>query len=132
MEESLQRRSRGSELMTELSKNLQSIRAARGLRQQDVADGLGISRATYANYEAGQRSPNHVMLMKLAALFQVHVDDLLGFRPDESHLLPEEISLLERFRRLPASKQEFFSRLVDFELQENLNTDSKKPSFSKK
>ncbi len=132
MEESLQRRSRGSELMTELSKNLQSIRAARGLRQQDVADGLGISRATYANYEAGQRSPNHVMLMKLAALFQVHVDDLLGFRPDESHLKPAEISLLERFRRLPASKQEFFSRLVDFELQENLNTDSKKPSFSKK
>ena len=118
--------------MTELSKNLQYIRVARGLRQQDVADGLGISRATYANYEAGQRSPNHVMLMKIAALFQVHVDDLLGFRPDESHLNPAEISLLERFRRLPASKQEFFSRLVDFELQENLNTDSKKPSFSKK
>ena len=118
--------------MTELSKNLQSIRAARGLRQQDVADGLGISRATYANYEAGQRSPNNVMLMKIAVLFQVRVDDLLGFQPDDSRLLPEEISLLERYRRLPAAKQEFFSRLVDFELQENLKVDSKKASFSKK
>ena len=109
--------------MTELSKNLQSIRAARGLRQQDVADGLGISRATYANYETGQRSPNNVMLMKIAALFQVRVDDLLGFQPDDSRLLPEEISLLERFRRLPAAKQEFFSRLVDFELQDNPRED---------
>jgi transcriptional regulator with XRE-family HTH domain len=118
--------------MTELSKNLQSIRAARGLRQQDVADELGISRATYANYEAGQRSPNHVMLMKIAALFQVRVDDLLGFQPDGSQLLPEEISLLERFRRLPAAKRAFFSRLVDFELQDNPNIDSKKPPFSSK
>ncbi|WP_255449355.1 helix-turn-helix domain-containing protein [Selenomonas caprae] len=118
--------------MTELSKNLQSIRAARGLRQQDVADRLGISRATYANYEAGQRSPNNAMLMKIAALFRVRVDDLLGFQADESHLLPEEISLLERFRQLPAAKQEFFSRLVDFELQENLKADDKKASFSKK
>ena len=117
--------------MTELSKNLQHIRAARGLRQQDVADGLGISRATYANYEAGQRSPNHVMLMKLAALFQVHVDDLLGFRPDESHLNPAEISLLERFRRLPAAKQEFFSRLVDFELQDKSRGDGGESSSSK-
>jgi len=70
--------------------------------------------------------------MKIAALFQVRVDDLLGFQPDDSRLLPEEISLLERYRRLPAAKQEFFSRLVDFELQENLKVDSKKASFSKK
>ncbi len=118
--------------MTELSKNLQHIRAARGLRQQDVADGLGISRATYANYEAGQRSPNNAMLMKIAALFRVRVDDLLGFQPDESHLKPAEISLLERFRRLPAAKQAFFSRLIDFELQDNLNTDGKKAPFSQR
>ena len=130
--EERRRRNRGSELMTELSKNLQHIRAVRGLRQQDVADGLGISRATYANYEAGQRSPNHVMLMKIAALFQVHVDDLLGFRPDESHLRPEEISLLERFRRLPVAKRAFFSRWVDFELQDNPNIDKKEPPFSSK
>ncbi|WP_187620178.1 hypothetical protein [Selenomonas ruminis] len=47
-------------------------------------------------------------------------------------MLPEEISLLERFRQRPMAKQEHLSRLIDFELQDSENTESKTPSFSDK
>lgn len=57
---------------------LQDIRKAKRLTQQAVADTVGINRSTYANYESGRREVDHYTLVRLADLFDVSVDYLLG------------------------------------------------------
>ena len=53
-------------------------RLSHGYTQQQIADYLGISRPTYTLYETGNREPTKLALMKLADLYHVTVDYLLG------------------------------------------------------
>lgn len=46
--------------------------------QQEIADILGISRQAYSNYEKGKRSPSLSVLIKLADLYQISLDALIG------------------------------------------------------
>ena len=57
---------------------LKELRKAKGLLQSDIANALGISKATYSTYEIGTRTPPADMLCKLADYFNVSVDYLLG------------------------------------------------------
>lgn len=61
-----------------LAKQLVYFRKRKGVTQQEVADDLGFSRATYAHYEIGRREPDNEMLQKLADYFDVSTDILLG------------------------------------------------------
>ena len=57
---------------------LKSLRTAYGYTQQQVADMLGVSRITYANYKTGKKSPYLNRLYKLAEIFKVSVDSLIS------------------------------------------------------
>ena len=57
---------------------LKELRKANGLLQSDIANALGISKATYSTYEIGTRTPPADMLCKLADYFNVTTDYLLG------------------------------------------------------
>ncbi|WP_107841690.1 helix-turn-helix domain-containing protein [Metasolibacillus meyeri] len=61
-----------------LSIRLKSLRKEFGKTQQDVADYLGVTRPAYTAYEIDKRSPDHETLSKLATLYNVSVDYLLG------------------------------------------------------
>lgn len=63
-------------------KRLKDLREDRDLKQQQVADYLGITRSAYSNYENGIREIPLAVLMKAADFYQVSVDYLLG-RTDE-------------------------------------------------
>lgn len=63
---------------------IRSLRLARRQRQQDVADSVGVARATYAAYELGTRQPDHETLIKIAAHFEVSTDYLLKFDTSRS------------------------------------------------
>ncbi len=45
--------------------------------QKKIADYLGLDRTTYSKYETAQRKPELDVIMKLAALYNVSVDDFL-------------------------------------------------------
>ncbi len=60
-----------------LKSNLKYLRKKKKLSQNDVANLLGISRSTYANYETAQSEPPASQLLKIAEYFQVSTDDLL-------------------------------------------------------
>ena len=49
-----------------------------GLRQEDIAEKLGIDRSTVAKWEAGESLPRADKLPQLARLLGCKVDDLLG------------------------------------------------------
>ena len=48
------------------------------LTQQQVAQHLGISQPSYIRYEQGTAEPSYDNLVKLANLFDVSIDYLLG------------------------------------------------------
>lgn len=54
------------------------LRNERNLSQTQVAASLGISRQAYGHYETGKREPDNETLIKLASLFDVTTDYLLG------------------------------------------------------
>lgn len=64
--------------MVALSEKLKGLRKRAGLTQQQVADAVEIKRSAYAYYEIGKSSPKLPVMKKLAALYNVTVDELLG------------------------------------------------------
>ena len=63
---------------SDLGKKLKNLREKNGYLQKFVADKLGIRSNTLSGYENGSRSPDPQMLVKLANLYKVSTDYLLG------------------------------------------------------
>lgn len=57
------------------------LRRDKGLTQMQMAKILGISRATYANYEYGYRSPSLEHIIEMKKIFNVSDDKF--FLPDK-------------------------------------------------
>jgi len=64
-----------------LGKNLASMRKARKLSQEYIAEQLGVSRQAVSKWETGQTEPTTRNLVELARLFDVTVSDLV--EPDQ-------------------------------------------------
>lgn len=60
-----------------LGKRLRELRIVYNYSQDYVADVIEKTRQTYSHYETGRRKPSPETLYKLAALYNVSVDDLL-------------------------------------------------------
>ena len=63
----------------QFNERLKELRKQSNLLQKNVADFLGVSVITNSQYEQGTREPNIEKLLKLAAFFNVSLDDLLCF-----------------------------------------------------
>lgn len=61
---------------------LKYLREKKGLTQKDVATRLGLEPAAISKYELDMREPNIEALKKLATIFNVSIDYLLGRTPD--------------------------------------------------
>lgn len=72
--------------MRELKDVLLDLRKNARLSQQQVADILKINRSTYAYYETGKSKPKLPTLKKLAAIYGVSVDALLGQEKEVNEL----------------------------------------------
>jgi transcriptional regulator with XRE-family HTH domain len=55
-----------------------------GLRQEDVAQALGVDRSTVAGWETGRAYPDARLLPPLARLLQTTTDKLLHVDPKEA------------------------------------------------
>ncbi|MCH7323775.1 helix-turn-helix domain-containing protein [Solibacillus sp. MA9] len=71
--------------------------------QEDIARYVGISRAAVSKWEKGQSYPDISLLPKLAAYFNVSIDDLLGYEPQmtEQRILKTYADLAAKFTKLP-------------------------------
>ena len=73
------------ELKEILSKRLKLCRNQKGLTQNQVAIYCDITEKTYQNYELMMREPKLEILLKIAELFEVSLDYLVG-RTDNKHV----------------------------------------------
>ena len=72
--------SSGDDMRYEMMKyeNIRSIRIDRGYTQEQIAKQLGISQNTYSQYEIGVLNYPVVAIVKLADIYGVSTDYLLG------------------------------------------------------
>lgn len=68
--------------------NLRSARKAKGLTQRQVAEAIGLSQNGYSYWENGKSKIDQSQLVKLAALFDVSIDYLMG-----NSQVPKEIGV---------------------------------------
>ena len=66
------------EEVTPFSQRLRELREQKNMTQQQVADFLEIRKVTYQEYEYGAYEPKLDKLLKLAELFDVTLDELMG------------------------------------------------------
>lgn len=57
---------------------LRELRTDRNIRQEEIAQHLGITRQAYGKYESDERQPSYNILVKIADYFNVSLDYLLG------------------------------------------------------
>ncbi len=101
-----------------LGARLRKYRLENGYSQNNIANILGIERSTYTYYEVGKTTPVVFDLMRLADLYGMKLDDLLGFHADSADPLafgeprtPEKPAShrTDKERPLPESFQELSS-----------------------
>lgn len=68
--------------METMGTKFKTLRNMYGLSQKDVADFLGIDRSAYCCYEINRAKPDVFNLARLAKLFNVSTDYLLGLTED--------------------------------------------------
>lgn len=61
-----------------LSKNLKIFRKRKGLTQENVAEALNVVRQTVSKWEKGISVPDADMLIRLAEILDVSVNELIG------------------------------------------------------
>ena len=61
-----------------MNEKLKQLRQENGVKQEEVAKAIGITKSAYSNYEQGIREPSFQILTKLCKYFDVSSDYLLG------------------------------------------------------
>ncbi|MDO4298645.1 MAG: helix-turn-helix transcriptional regulator [Lachnospiraceae bacterium] len=64
-----------------LAENLTKLRRSRGVTQGEMADFIGVTKASVSKWENGLSMPDILLLPQIASYFGVTVDDLLGYEP---------------------------------------------------
>ena len=94
--------------MSNLNNKLLEWREFCGYKQKQVAEAMGVVRATYANYECGRRSTDLAGLVKLAMFYGISLDALVGCNTsgaDNISLMPRDRQLLKNFHKLSDKMQ---------------------------
>ena len=71
-------------MIIDLSVRLRQLRLDKQLRQEQVARLVGVSKGAISAYETDIRQPSYDILIRLANLYRVSVDYLLGRTEDRT------------------------------------------------
>ena len=86
--------------MVDFGERLKKLRLRENLTQQQLADRLGVTKSVVSYYELQERYPSPEILIKLASVFHVSTDYILGLSQSESIKLTgldeEDIKLVKQ------------------------------------
>ena len=78
-----------------LNENIKTIRKNKGYTQEDLASRLNVTRQTVSKWEKGLSVPDADLLVAMAEIFEVPVEELLGAEkasPQQIHEITEQLS----------------------------------------
>ena len=84
--------------MFSFADRLKSLRSTKKISQKDLGDQLGVSQQTVAKWEVSGSTPDPYMLAKIAQVFQISADYLVGLSddPKQRDLTPAEREALQK------------------------------------
>ena len=65
-----------------MENRLEEIRKARGIKQEDLATELGVSRQTISSLEKGRYNPSILLAFKIARRFDLNIEDVFIYREE--------------------------------------------------
>ena len=84
-----------------IDKKIADMRRERGITQEELAERIGVTKASVSKWENAQSFPDIALLPVLASYFNISIDELMGYAPQMTE---------EEIRRLFTRLSEAFSR----------------------
>ncbi|MBW7474110.1 helix-turn-helix domain-containing protein [Paenibacillus oenotherae] len=87
---------------------LRELRLRKNFSQEEVSRQIGITRSAYSHYEINNRQPVYETLKKLAVLFNVSLDYIIGGGDPpvtDTHILPETIEIIRILNSMDYDKR---------------------------
>lgn len=103
--------------MQKFSGNLKKFRKQKKLTQEELANRIGVIRATYWAYEKGSIMPPYEKLEQLADIFGITIDELMGRETDKSDISDDLSKLI---RKLEKENQVYDGELLNDQTRELL------------
>ena len=66
-----------------MKNRIEAIRKERGIRQEDFAKTMGVSRQTISSLENGRYNPSILLAYKIARYFGMAIEDVFVFEEEE-------------------------------------------------
>ena len=66
-----------------MKNRLEEIRKERGIKQEELAQAMGVSRQTIGSLENGRYNPSITLAIKLARHFGMTVEDIFIYEEDQ-------------------------------------------------
>jgi transcriptional regulator with XRE-family HTH domain len=106
-----------------LGAHISVLRKDQGMTQAELARMLGVSQQTVFAYELGDRRVSVLMLIKLAKIFDVPVEQMMGMvkpqQPPNRRISAAGMRHAERFQQLSKKHQRFVAKIIDVLLEQN-------------
>jgi len=65
-----------------LKNRLEEIRKGKGIKQEDLASALEVSRQTIGSLENGRYNPSIILAFKIARYFDLKIEDIFIYEED--------------------------------------------------
>lgn len=75
-----------------VGENIKRLREQKGIKQQEIADLIGMHRSNYSKIEGGQRELSISAIAKVAGYFGITIDELVHLGDE----LPEEVKVEDK------------------------------------
>ena len=67
-----------------IARTIMNKRKEKGITQDELANHIGVSKASVSKWETGQSYPDILLLPQLATHFNISIDELMGYEPQMS------------------------------------------------
>lgn len=104
-------------MIIDLAVRLKQLRLDKQLRQEQVARLVGVSKGAISAYETDIRQPSYEVLIRLANLYRVSVDYLLGRTDDRtidiSGLTAHEVAMITELIASMSAKNQKMGEYIE-------------------
>ncbi|OKP95498.1 helix-turn-helix transcriptional regulator [Paenibacillus sp. P46E] len=66
-----------------MKNKLEAIRKQQGIKQEELAEALEVSRQTICSLENGRYNPSIILAFKLARYFKLSIEDIFEYEEEE-------------------------------------------------
>ncbi|OKP84810.1 transcriptional regulator [Paenibacillus helianthi] len=73
-----------------MKNKLEAIRKQQGIKQEELAEALEVSRQTICSLENGRYNPSIILAFKLARYFKLSIEDIFEYEEEGSNGHPEK------------------------------------------